>query len=351
MEHNGKIRFFSACIICVFVLIYNIILNLNLSENNAIILEKVPQTSGQKEEKNSENSKEDKEKESQTEPSNKSEENTQNKQQSVSVNTEAVKGKIIKNYISPYTAPLSYNKVYLKNSTGTEIDIKTLLNSSLSFKIQKNNEPQVLILHTHATESFMAESSDFYTAEYTSRSTETNKNMVGIGEIIAKKLNDEGIKTLHSKTLHDYPSYSGSYTRSAKTVNEYLKKYPSIKIVLDLHRDAVSSGESNKVKLVTSINGKEAAQVMLVMGSGTGSVTNFPNWKENLKLALKLQQTLEVKFPTLARPLSLASKNYNQSLSKGALLIEFGTDANSLEEVKYSAQMVAESLVSLLNTL
>ena len=97
MEHNGKIRFFSACIICVFVLIYNIILNLNLSENNAIILEKVPQTSGQKEEKNSENSKEDKEKESQTEPSNKSEENTQNKQQSVSVNTEAVKGKIIKN--------------------------------------------------------------------------------------------------------------------------------------------------------------------------------------------------------------------------------------------------------------
>lgn len=117
-----------------------------------------------------------------------------------------------------------------------------------------------------------------------------------------------------------------------------------------MHRDAISSGDSDKVKLATNINGKKAAQVMLVMGSQSGSVTNFPDWQENLKLALKLQQVLEVKYPTLARPLSLVSKNYNQSLTKGSLLLEFGTDANSLDEAVYSAELVGEALVSLFNT-
>ncbi len=271
--------------------------------------------------------------------------------QAVEASAAAVKGKIINKYISPYTAPSSYNGVYLKNSTGEDIDIAALLSEDLSFSVEKSGEPQVLIMHTHATESFMKADAEYYTDEFSSRSQNNEENMVKIGSIVAEKLNAAGIVTLHDATQHDYPQYSGSYTRSAKTVNSYLKKYPSIKIVLDLHRDAVTSGESDKIKLSTEINGKKAAQVMLVMGSQTGSVTNYPNWKENLKLALRLQQTLESKYPTLARPLSLVSKNYNQSLNNGAMLIEFGTDANSLEEACYSAEMVGESLVSLLNTI
>jgi stage II sporulation protein P len=204
--------------------------------------------------------------------------------------------------------------------------------------------------HNSDTTILHEKESNFYTDEFNSRTTDNNKNMAKIGSIVAEKLNAAGIKTLHDTTKHDYPEYSGSYNRSAKTVNSYLKKYKSIKIVLDLHRDAVSSG-SDKVKLVTEINGKKAAQVMLVMGSESGSITNHPNWKENLKLALKLQQTMESKYPTLARPLSLMSKKYNQSLSEGALLIEFGTDVNTLDEACYSAKLVADSLVSLLNTL
>jgi stage II sporulation protein P len=120
--------------------------------------------------------------------------------------------------------------------------------------------------------------------------------------------------------------------------------------VLDLHRDSVSSG-SDKVKLSTEIEGKKAAQVMLVMGSQSGSIKDHPNWQENLKLALKLQQTLEQKYPTLARPLSLMSKKYNQSLTTGSLLIEIGTEANTLEEACYSAELVGEALVTLLNSL
>lgn len=262
-----------------------------------------------------------------------------------------VKGKILSQYISPYNAGLSYNNVYLKNGTSHKIDIKSLLSSSLSFKLKKNDEPQVLIMHTHTTETFMEDDSEYYTDSFTSRSRDKTKNMVSVGEIVAEKLNAAGIKTLHDTTEHDYPQYSGSYTRAAQTINSYLKKYPSIKVVLDLHRDAVSSGESDKVKLVTEINGKKAAQVMLVMGSQSEGESSFPNWKENLKLAVRLQQTLEVKYPTLARPISLTTGKYNESLTKGSLLIEFGTDANSLAEVHYSAGLVGDALASLFNTL
>ncbi len=262
-----------------------------------------------------------------------------------------VKGKIISKYISPYSAGVSYNNVYLKNSTDLSIDIKSLLSSPLSFTIKSNDQPQVLIMHTHTTETYMSEDSDYYTDAFSSRTRDKDKNMVSVGEIIAKKLNAAGIKTIHDKTEHDYPKYTGSYTRAAKTITSTLKKYPSIKVVLDLHRDAVTQGENDKVKLVTEINGKKAAQVMLVMGSQSGGVTNFPNWKENLKLAVRLQQTIEVKYPTLARPIMLMPNNYNESLSKGSLLIEFGTDANTVAEAQYSAELVGDSLVSLLNTL
>lgn len=260
----------------------------------------------------------------------------------------SVKGKIISKYISPYSAPLSYGGVYMKNSTDLTVNIKELLESPLTFKIAKEDSPQVLIVHTHTTETYMTEDTDYYTSAFSSRTRESDKNMVSVGNIVTEKLNNAGIKTLHDTTEHDYPNYTGSYSRAAETITGYLKKYPSIKVVLDLHRDAVSSGESDKVKLVTEIEGKKAAQVMLVMGSQSGSVTNFPNWKENLKLAVRLQQKLEQKYPALARPLSLMSKNYNESLTAGSLLIEFGTDANTLSEAHYSAELVGNALAELL---
>ncbi len=274
---------------------------------------------------------------------------SKNQSQAVSAK-EAVKGKIIEKHISPYTVGLSYNNVYIKNSTGLNIDIKSLLTKKLSFSIKKNNEPQVLIMHTHTTESFMTQERDYYTDKDLSRRNDEKLNMVNLGNIVTKKLNDAGIKTLHDKTTHDYPVYNGSYSRAAETICSYLKKYPSIKIVIDMHRDAIASG-SEKTKVTAKINGKKAAQVMLVMGSQSGSVTNFPNWQENLKLAVRLQQTLEVMYPTLARPLSLTSNNYNESLSNGSMLLEMGTDANTVAEVEYSAELVGNALVSLLNTL
>ncbi len=296
-----------------------------------------------------EENKENKESSSQESSVNSSNESTESKKEEVKeANAAAIKGKIISQYNSPYVAANSYNGVYLKNNSGLSISIKKYLEGKINFTIKKNDEPQVLILHTHATETFKTDNYDYFTEDFTSRSRDNEKNMVSVGKIVAEKLNSAGIKTLHDTTLHDYPSYSQSYSRSAKTVKEYIKKYPSIKVVLDLHRDAVTKENGDKVKLETTIKDKKAAQVMLVMGSQSGGVTNFPNWEENFKLAVKLQQKIEEKYPTLARPLMLMSKNYNQSLTTGSLLLEFGTDVNTLEEVHYSAEMVGNCLAELL---
>lgn len=269
----------------------------------------------------------------------------------VSASAGEVLGKVTEKFISPYTANTSYNSVYLKNSSGLDINLKTLLSAPLPYKIQKNSDVQVLIMHTHTTESFLHESRDYYTSTDSSRTTDENYNMVKLGSIVAEKLNAAGIKTVHDTTVHDYPQYNGSYDRSKITIEENLKKYPNIKIVIDMHRDAISGDSGEKVKPVVEINGKKAAQVMLVMGSQSGTVKNHPNWQENLKLAVRLQQQLESMYPSLARSLSLMSRCYNQNLTTGSILIEMGTDANSMDEVCYSAELVGNALVKLLNTM
>ncbi len=258
-----------------------------------------------------------------------------------------VQGKVIERFISPYTANTSYGNVYLKNNTDLDIDLQEFVNGKLNFSIEKNGEPQVLILHTHATESYLMHTQDYYTDNDKSRTTDNNYNMVALGKIIADNLNNAGITTLHDTTQHDYPSYNESYSRAADTICNYIKKYPSIKVVIDLHRDAIAANDTDKVKVTTEIDGKKAAQIMLVMGSQSGNVTNFPNWRENLKLAVKLQQTLESSYPTLARSIHFMSKNYNESLTDGSMLIEIGTDGNTFDEAKYSAELLSQSLIKL----
>ena len=350
MRGSAIFRFCAVCVVCFTVFLYNLVFNLHFSGAEAVKT---------KDEAASESFSEEKPKETQTQSAaesaeSKAEEKEASKPESgtaVTTSAAAVKGKIEERYISPYNAALSYSNVYVKNNTSLKIDLKKYLTAPISFKIKKNDSPQVLILHTHATETYMTENTAYYTASYTSRTTDKSKNMCKIGDIVAEKLNAAGIKTFHDTTLHDYPNYTGSYSNAAETITSYLKKYPSIKVVLDLHRDAISSQDGVKTKVTKEINGKKAAQVMLVMGSQSGGVTNFPNWEENFKLALRVHKEIEESCPGLARPLTLNSKNYNESLTKGSLLIEFGTDANTLEEACLSARLVGEALAKALGKL
>lgn len=260
-------------------------------------------------------------------------------------------GKIVKQTISPYSAKLSYNNVYIKNNSGLTVDLKSELEAGVSIKIKKSSEPQVLILHTHGTECYMNEDRDYYTSADLTRTDDNTKNVIRIGDIVANKLKEAGIGVIHDTTQHDNPSYNASYSRAAVTITQYLKKYPSIKIVIDIHRDSIALNDTDRVKTVKTINSKDAAQVMLCMGSQSGTVKNFPNWKQNFRLAAKFHQTIEAMYPGLARPMLLASKNYNESLTTGSMLLEIGTESNLLSEAEYSAELVGNALVNLLNTL
>ncbi len=260
-------------------------------------------------------------------------------------------GKIHEQFLSPYSQKLNYGGIYIKNSSGLTVDIKKELETALSFKMKKTSEPEVLIVHTHATESYMSEDKGYYTAQDTPRNDNDSKNVIAVGEKFAEVLKSGGINVIHDKTHHDSPSYNQSYSRAKTTITEYLKKYPSIKVVVDLHRDSIAMQGSDKCKPTREVGGKKAAQVMLVVGSQSGSVTDFPNWKQNFRLALRFQQTMEAMYPGLARAMLLCSRKYNTNLTTGSLLLEVGTDSNTLEEAVYSAELAATSLLGVLNTI
>lgn len=270
---------------------------------------------------------------------------------SVSASTEAdAVGKVIGQFISPYKSKTSYNRVYIKNRANIDLDIAKYLKNANPIKLQKNGEPQILIMHTHTTECYLLEDRDYYTKSDLTRTRDKSYNVTAVGKLVAEKLNAAGFVTLHDTTEHDYPAYNGSYNRSGETVKKYLEKYPSIKIVIDLHRDSLAGDGTNRVKPITQIDGKNAAQVMLVMGCGE-TVANHENWEKNFTFAVKYQQTMEALYPGLARQLSLVSSRYNQHLTTGSILLEVGTESNSLEEALYGGSLAARALVSYLNTL
>lgn len=257
-------------------------------------------------------------------------------------------GAVISRVLSPYSANLKYDKIFINNKTPLKIDLKKEYETAPKLSLSKTVKPQVLIIHTHATESYMTDDRNYYTDKDATRTTDIKKSVVAVGDIIENKLKAAGIGVIHDHTLHDQPSYTGSYERAAVTTSSYLKSNPSIKVVLDIHRDSISSGDKDKVKPTVTINGKKAAQVMLVLGSESGSVKNFPNWKENFRLGIRIQQKLETNYPNLARSAYFASKKYNQNLSTGSMIIEVGTEANTLNEAKYSGELIANALAEVL---
>ena len=261
------------------------------------------------------------------------------------------KGKISNRTIDSSAANLKYQKIYIKNQTVLKIDLKTELLTLPKLKIASTDKPQVLIVHTHTTECYMNEERGYYTDSDKTRTTDDSKNIAAVGKVLKDALNQKGIVAIHATEKHDYPEYSGSYGRAEQTIKKYLKKYPTIKVVVDLHRDSVTDEKGNKSALVANINGKKAAQVMLVSGCQSGSVTGFPSWRENFRLAIRLQQTMEVMYPSLSRPILFTERKYNQHLTTGSLLIECGTEANTLEQAKYSAELLANCLASTLNML
>jgi stage II sporulation protein P len=244
---------------------------------------------------------------------------------------------------------LIYDNVYAKNDSGKSVDIKAIMESSMKLKISKASKgPQVLILHTHATESFNEGGLSEYTTELTQRSTDDNKNITAVGAAMAKELETAGVKVIQDKKHHDSPLYNGAYSRSYDTANFYLKKYPTIKVIIDIHRDSIVKENGETYRPVIKIGDKNAAQMMIIVGTGSPSLPNT-HWKENLKLAAKIQKQIETINPGLCRPILLKDARYNMNISDGALLIEVGSWGNTLDEVKFTGQLAGKSLAQVIN--
>ena len=241
------------------------------------------------------------------------------------------------------TSPQGYDVaggLYLYNRTGESVDLAAAAEAAVNITLPSEG-PQILIVHTHATEAYTPDGTDVYTASDQSRTLEEEDNMLRVGDEMERVFTEMGLSVVHDRTLHDYPQYNGAYTRSKTTVEQYLEQYPSIKIVLDVHRDALVGEDGTVYKAVTRIDGVDTAQVMLVIGHGQNG--SNPHWMENLTLACKLQSSMNTLYPTLARPMAFRASSYNQELSTGSLLVEVGTHGNTLQEALAGARLFARS--------
>ncbi len=186
--------------------------------------------------------------------------------------------------------------------------------------------PQVLILHSHSTEAYTPQGMDQYEASDPGRTLDKGQNVIRVGDELAAVLEEAGFTVVHDRELYDWPNYNGSYSRSRAAAEKWLEEQPGIRVVIDLHRDAL-----NGKKTVYKLPEGTSAQVMLVLTTGDSGLYH-PNWRENVKLGLELQAEMEAEEPGLSRPMLLSPARYNEQLSPGYLLLEVGSDANTLEE-------------------
>ena len=235
--------------------------------------------------------------------------------------------------------------VSVYNHTEYTVDIPALLENAPHLSAAGEG-PKVLIYHSHATESYSMEGTDVYEPSGDHRTLDTDKNMVRVGEEMKAVFEAAGIGVVHDTTLYDYPSYNDAYNRSVQGVAENLKKYPSIVLVLDVHRDALVASDGTIYKVVAGTV-DDCAQVMMVLGSDASGQVH-PNWKVNLALALSIQSALSDKWATLARPLVLRPTRFNQHLSTGTILVEVGTHGNTLREAITAARLYARTVVELM---
>ncbi len=242
---------------------------------------------------------------------------------------------------------VSHDNIEINNSTAYNIDVENMLSAPLPFEVKDTREAQVLIVHTHTCESYMDKDDGYYYESFYPRTTDNSSNVAAVGEAIANSLKAHGVGVVHAVTQHDSPSYDGAYDRSYDTIMQYLDRYKEIKVVLDIHRDSMTQDDMTKLKPTFTHNGKKAAQIMIMTGHDDGD-NEFPMWESNLNFALKLQQTCEDMYSGMTRPLNFGDFTYNMNVNSGSLLIEVGTDANTLSEAVRSGEMLGNALSQVL---
>ena len=247
------------------------------------------------------------------------------------------------------TDPSGYTvcgKVYIRNTTQYTLSNEELLKP---FAAELTGEaPQILILHSHGSEGYTPAVDDGIVWSGDHRTTDSRYNVVRMGDAMAEVFAQAGISVLHDRTLYDYPEYAGAYDRSLAGIDRYLKEYPSIRFVLDVHRDAIETENGSRMAPVCTVNGRQAAQVMIICGCDNGTSVQLPAWRQNLRFAAAWERSMEAKYPGLTRPVLFSYRFYNQDLTTGSLLIEIGGHGNNLNEALYAGYLAAQGLADAL---
>jgi stage II sporulation protein P len=251
------------------------------------------------------------------------------------------------------TCDLSASSIYdFYNETSYTPDADALLaeytpqNSAVYTSLSVTPEPLVLIIHTHGTEGFASVGTTSYSSDNLPRSSDITNNIVAVGRAMRDAFIANGIPALHCEIMHDKDSYNDSYKKSLATILAYLAKYPSIKYVFDVHRDAIL-GDGTMTKGVCDIGGTSAAQVMLVVGTNAGG-SNYPDWQKNLAFALTAQKLAAEQYPGLMRQINIRKASFNAQYSYRDLLIEVGSCANTLDEAKAGGTAIANIISQLI---
>lgn len=242
------------------------------------------------------------------------------------------------------TSKIKASAIRLDNHTnGISVKAADYFDKKVSLKLKPAEEgPQILILHTHTTEAYTKGKKDTYKETDTARTTDNDYNMVRVGEEMKDVFEEMGLSVVHDKTKYDYPSYTGSYSRALTGIQKMLKKYPTIQVVLDVHRDAIIGSDGTSYAKKTEIDGEEVAQVMLVVGTNDMGLTH-PKWKDHLTLAVQIQKNMLAIDSELPRPIDLRRQRFNEHATPGSLLVEVGTSGNTLKQALAGARLFAQA--------
>ena len=248
-----------------------------------------------------------------------------------------VDGKIISLNNKKDTFTNIYNSVKIKNESSYELTDEMLIPN-----VDFENKKDIIIYHTHTCESYTPTAENNYIASGNFRTIDLNHSVSRVGDELTNYLTGFGFNVIHNKSYHDYPAYTGSYSRSLSTISGILQSNSDTEFVIDLHRDALSNSNYGPT---VQLGNETVSQLMFVIGTDGGGLEH-PNWLYNFKLAIKLQEKANEMYPGLFKPIILRNSRYNQHVTKGACIIEVGATGNTIEQcngsMKYLANVIKE---------
>jgi len=209
---------------------------------------------------------------------------------------------------------------------------------------------RILIYHTHTYEAYEQDPVKSYQQIERWRTMDADHNVIAVGKALAAQLTALGFRVTHDVTAFEPPTLDDAYTRSLSMLEARKANGEQYDLYIDLHRDAIASAST--IKRTVSIGGEEVARFMVLVGQGTtGGYVEKPNWTANRQIADRITAALNEQCDGLARDVKIKTGRFNQHIADCCVLIECGTNWNSLDEVLAGVPYLAQAISDALNAL